>query len=212
MDGATWYLWNLLESSTVSVVKAFFRLDRFKNEVECYRRLAGTSCIGEFTIPRMLGRREDLVVIQISLVTPPFLLDFGKVHLDAPPPHYADSQFQERLVNSMRAQFGVRWREVLAALTELETTFKIYHLDPRVGNFEFDEDDDWKRTSRSTTPTTLSPAFQPPLPSPTHQTRPRSCGNLSAEFASCGEIEPVYNSAREVFHKVGRWPALCSQA
>ncbi len=81
-DGTVW------ESSANSAVKAVKRWKNYDVERESYRRLRdhGVTELAGFAIPSLIGFDDSLMVIEMDIVNPPYLIDFGKVYLDAPPP------------------------------------------------------------------------------------------------------------------------------
>jgi hypothetical protein len=97
-DGSVW------ASNRDSAVKAFSRSRNYRSEVECYQRLmdAGVEKIDEFTVPHLLGHDDDLLVIEIEIVEPPYLIDFGKVSLDAPPDYPAEVLAEEERLHAER--------------------------------------------------------------------------------------------------------------
>ncbi len=64
-----------------SAVKLFERLDNFKRELECYQRLAefNLNKIDVFQVPELLRYDEIQLVIEMTLVTPPYLPGFRQV-------------------------------------------------------------------------------------------------------------------------------------
>lgn len=70
-----------------TAVKAFYREKNYRNERNCYERLANLMIeeVSIFTIPKMVGCHEYLLTIEIGIVSPPRILDFGKAYLDTPP-------------------------------------------------------------------------------------------------------------------------------
>ena len=84
---------------------------------------------------------DDLQIIEMTIVQPPYLLDFGKVYLDAPPPYWSDAQFQTNRHEDGRENFGIeKWKTVLRAMSEL-IGMGIYDVDPRPANFCFGDED-----------------------------------------------------------------------
>lgn len=69
-----------------TAIKAFERATNYNTESLCYERLvqAGIRSIDSFVIPKFLGKDDRVLVIEMTLVTPPYFLDFGKAHLDQP--------------------------------------------------------------------------------------------------------------------------------
>ena len=76
----------------------------------------------------------------MTLVRPPFLLDFGKVYIDHPPPYWGDTQLMANFHAEGRENFQSRWPVVLRALSILRG-HGIYYVDPRPGNVTFGDDD-----------------------------------------------------------------------
>jgi hypothetical protein len=142
IDGSVW------QTVRPSAVKAFRAVSNYRNELECYRRLHTESVrsLGKFAIPMLLGYSDDLMVIEMSIVRPPYLLDFGKVYLDEVPPHKFDARTLAAEQAQARALFGSQWPEVAAVLRELQTRFGIIYIDPRPHNIDCGVDDpDWDR-------------------------------------------------------------------
>jgi hypothetical protein len=129
-DGSVW------ETDQRSAVKAFERESNYIRERNCYQRLEllGIERVGELMIPRLIGFADDLLTIEIGVVFPPFLLDFGKAYLDHPPDYtpevLADWESERREL------FGERWPQVQEALGWLQS-YGIYYYDAKPGNITF---------------------------------------------------------------------------
>ena len=84
----------------------------------------------------MLRHDDDLWVIEMTVVTRPFVLDFAGAYLDWPP------DFSEEVLADWRAekqeQFGPRWAEVQAILRSLEG-YGVFMVDVNPGNISFGE-------------------------------------------------------------------------
>lgn len=125
-------------------MKAFARQVSYLSELECYRRLQnqGIRHLGEFDVPRLEGFDDDLMVIEMSIVRPPFLLDFGKVYLDQAPEYWSDPEVVAAWNADKEEIFGpenwMRVRRVIAALRR----FGIFYVDPRPSNINLGEDAD----------------------------------------------------------------------
>jgi hypothetical protein len=80
-DGCVW------KTSRKSAVKVFEREANYQRERDCYQRLKsrGMVQIGCFEIPRLMDCDDELLVVEMGIVAPPFLLDFAKAYLDRPP-------------------------------------------------------------------------------------------------------------------------------
>ncbi|WP_145244970.1 hypothetical protein [Aeoliella mucimassa] len=137
------------KTSIPSAIKAFYREENFFNELRCYQRLQshGVNEICGLNVPVLEDFDDQLWVIEITFVQAPYLLDFGKATLDAPPPYLVDPQDQRRFQAEWRTEFGSRWTEVNAILHILQSKYGIYYLDPKVANIrlsaEEDDDEDW---------------------------------------------------------------------
>jgi len=81
-----------------------------------------------------MGHDDDLLVVEMLVVTPPFLLDFAKAHLDSSPEFPAETMREwegEGMEN-----FGDRWPDVKAVLWSLRQ-LGIYYFDAKPGNIHF---------------------------------------------------------------------------
>lgn len=85
-DGSVWL------DSDRHAIKAFERDRAFRAELQCYHRLRERSItrLNGFAIPTLLGFSRDFRVIEMDLVAPPSLLDFGKAYVDNPPDYVSD--------------------------------------------------------------------------------------------------------------------------
>jgi hypothetical protein len=120
------------------VVKTFERERCFRDEVECYRRLTarGVESISGFAVPALIDFDDELLIVEITIVRSPFLLDFGKVYLDTPPPYWGDAEIMGHWHAEGRENFGDRWKTVLSLVRLLEG-HGIYYVDPKPGNIMF---------------------------------------------------------------------------
>ncbi len=98
--------------------------------------------MGLLFLPTFIDADASLMAIEIGVVKPPRILDFGKVHLDQPPPYWGEAEIRARFDAEGRGNFGAHWPDVLAALQDLKA-IGIYYVDPKPGNIVFgDEQDD----------------------------------------------------------------------
>lgn len=116
-----------------TAVKVLARPENFRLELACYERLneSGVTELGGFAVPRLRDFSEQLCVIEMSVVDPPFIVDFGKVHLDRRP------DYSEEIMADWRADYSERWGndwlKVRSLLYSLER-YGIYYMDPKPGN------------------------------------------------------------------------------
>lgn len=131
-DGSVW------ATAADSAVKALYWPKAYENEVASYQRLneLGLTTLHGLSIPRFYGHDDDLLVIEISIVQPPFLLDFGKAYVDRPPPYWNDAQLMANAREEWASLFDERWPDVVGLLGALES-FGIFYVDPRPGNIVF---------------------------------------------------------------------------
>lgn len=132
IDGCVW------RTSRPSAIKLCEREKSFRDEVESYRRLQDQNVrrILEFAVPRLIDWDEPLMAIEISIVSPPFLLDFGKVYLDGPPPYWNDSEIMADWHARGKEDFDDRWGQVLSLIGILQK-YGIWYIDPKPGNIMF---------------------------------------------------------------------------
>ena len=134
-DGSVW------ETSRYSAVKAVVKQKNYQDELECYKRLKneGIYHLNGFDIPSLEGFDNELQVIEMTIVQPPYLLDFGKVSLDQPPSYWEDPQLRANAYEEWRERFDSRWDDVAGVLSMLQK-YGIYYVDPRPGNINTGED------------------------------------------------------------------------
>lgn len=119
-----------------SALKAFRYEPLYLRERDVYLRLQehGIVEMSGFKVPRLLGFDDELLVVEMTIVSPPFALDFAGAYLDHKP-EYPDDVLREWLTEKLE-QFGDRWPEVrlvIAAFARLG----IFLADVKPGNIEF---------------------------------------------------------------------------
>ena len=116
-----------------SAIKVYDRFANFERELRCYEILKrnGIFEIDGFTIPELLGYDADLLVLEMSIVAPPYILDFGKAYVGSKP------EFPTEVMEDYDAEredwFEGNWPLVQSALSSLEV-YGIYYSDARPGN------------------------------------------------------------------------------
>jgi hypothetical protein len=123
-------------NDVATAVKAHRFSEPYARELSVYQclREAETAKILGFNVPQLLGHDDELRVIEMSIVTRPFVLDFAGAYLDAPP-EFSDEIWAEWEAEKIN-QFEVRWtkvREILAALEQMD----IYMADVSPSNIAF---------------------------------------------------------------------------
>jgi hypothetical protein len=94
----------------------------------------GVTTIRGCRVPQMLGYDDNLWVLEITIVTRPFVLDFGGAYLDRPP-DFSDDVWADWHAEKQE-QFGTRWAEVQAILRFLEG-YGVFMEDVNPGNISF---------------------------------------------------------------------------
>ena len=130
---------SVYSTSKATAVKVFRLQEMFSREWACYARLSelGIFEILGHWVPQLRGADDRLLVIEMSIVERPFLLDFASAYLDDPPDFPPDviQQWEE----SKQEEFGPHWPRVVTLLELLKQDFGIYLLDVHPGNIAFVE-------------------------------------------------------------------------
>ncbi|MEX2188513.1 MAG: hypothetical protein WD875_17015 [Pirellulales bacterium] len=95
--------------------------------------------MGIFAIPELVDCDDEFLVVEMSIVSPPYLIDFGKAYLDNPPDYPSDAMAHWR--QSGIELFGDKWSTVLTALASLRQ-YGIYYVDAKPANICFADDAD----------------------------------------------------------------------
>ncbi len=119
-----------------TAVKVHRESEPYHREREIYERLReiGVITILGFNVPQLLRTDDELRIIEMTIVTRPFVLDFAGAYLDAPP-EFPDEIWTD-WETGKREQFDVRWLEVQAVLAALEQ-WDIYMVDVSPSNIAF---------------------------------------------------------------------------
>lgn len=86
-----------------------------------------------FKVPQYVSHYDELMIVEIEVVSPPYVLDFAGAHLDRPsefPPEVLEEWEAEK-----REQFGSDWPEVQDLIYEFRA-LGIYLSDVKPGNIE----------------------------------------------------------------------------
>ena len=116
-----------------SAIKAHEREEPYQRERNVYLRLQnhGVSEIHGCHVPGLLRYDNELWVIQMEVVTRPFVLDFAGAYLDQPP-DYPDEVLTEWRTEKQE-QFADHWPELEAILWSLER-YGVYLVDVSPSN------------------------------------------------------------------------------
>jgi hypothetical protein len=108
----------------------------YQCERDVYRRLAedGISSVVGFDVPRLINYDDELWVVEMGIVSPPFVLDFAGAYLDEAP-NFPD-EIMDEWRQEKKEQFGDRWPEVQDIMREFRK-LGIYLADVKPGNIMF---------------------------------------------------------------------------
>ena len=125
-----------------SAIKVHAERAAYLRERDVYQRLTQYQVrqVRGLIVPSLLGFDDTLLIVEMSLVSPPFIVDFGGAYLDAPASHATDPQLRKDWIEQKQEQFGEDWPRVTAILADLEQ-FKIFVADVHPGNIRFDKRD-----------------------------------------------------------------------
>jgi hypothetical protein len=124
------------KGNVATAIKAHRLQEPFSRELAVYQRLkeVGVTKIQGFNVPQLLEHDDELWIIEMSIVTRPFVLDFAGAYLDVPP-EFPDETWAEWEAEKL-GQFDFRWpkvRKILAALMHMD----IHMIDVSPGNIAF---------------------------------------------------------------------------
>jgi len=123
-------------ASGKTAVKVHRETEPYLRECAAYERLQeiGVSKVQGFNVPQFIRADDELRIIEMTIVTRPFVLDFAGAWLDAPP-QFSDEIWAEWELQK-RDQFENHWLEVKAVLAALEE-WDIYMVDVSPSNIAF---------------------------------------------------------------------------
>jgi len=124
-------------TSRAPAVKIHERQSTFAKELAAYQRLKDhdVKCVGDHAVPKLIGWDFGSKIIEMSIVEPPYTLDFANAALDTPPdfpPEAWDKWWEQRA-----EEFGDDWPAAAAIYDELRRRYGIYHLDLSPRNVAF---------------------------------------------------------------------------
>jgi hypothetical protein len=124
-----------------TAIKSYRHASLYENERNVYFRLRerGVAKVQQFAVPRLIANDDELWALEMSIVSPPFILDFAGAYLNKKPPF--DSEQMGEWEAEKSEQFGRRWREVRRAYYSFQS-FGIYLNDLKPGNVSFPGDDE----------------------------------------------------------------------
>ena len=135
LNGTVW----ATSGKRYSAIKVFKWQNSYANERDVYLRLQEDHVVAihGVAVPQLLDFDDALGVIEMSIVSPPYLPDFADAALDTPP-DFPEEVWEER--HSHRASaFESSWPRVRAPRDELADWHGIYLTDLRPDNINLDD-------------------------------------------------------------------------
>ena len=128
----------------------FFRTPKdFRRELQVYQRLkeCGVDEVLGHAVPQLLSWDEELLVLEMTIVRRPFLLDFASAYLDWPPDFSPEvlKEWSQRKAG----EFGQYWPRVQLILAFLGDQYGVFLTDIHRGNIAFDSDEPLETHSSS---------------------------------------------------------------
>lgn len=146
-DGEVW------ATNRSTVIKAFYREESYYREKSCFLRLQDQHVkdLDGLSVPQLIQFDDNLLIVEMTFVNPPFLLDFGKAYLDSSPPYDEEqlAEWRARLKQSFRKEDLPRVHRILNMLR----SHGIEYLDARPWNIRLRTEaqekelpeDDWEQ-------------------------------------------------------------------
>jgi hypothetical protein len=107
-------------NAAATALKVLGYAEPYRRERDTYQRLreARVTQVRGFHVPQLIGWDDDLLALEMTIVTPPFALDFAGAYLDFPPGFPEEAWEDWRQKNE--EQFGEDWPEAQAILADLD--------------------------------------------------------------------------------------------
>ncbi|MDQ3623243.1 MAG: hypothetical protein M3463_12240 [Verrucomicrobiota bacterium] len=120
-----------------AALKVHYSPEPYLRERRVYERLKELQIaeIRGFEVPQLLDFDDELLALKMTIVTPPFVLDFAAAYLDFAP-EFSDEIWEE-WVRKNEEQFGAHWPTAQMILGDLRD-LGIHMHDPSPGNIRFE--------------------------------------------------------------------------
>lgn len=133
-DGSVWM------TSARTALKIHRQIARFQRETHAYRALHAVRIIAGHAVPRMIGSDDPLLAIEMTVVEPPFVLDFASAYAIAEAPEFP-AEIMEEWLAEKQEQFGALWPRAAAVIRALERDHGLRLTDVHPGNIRFAPDE-----------------------------------------------------------------------
>ena len=128
---------SVCRTSRQSALKVFALREAYERERDCYRRLFENAVqrLAGFHVPELLDYSNQHWAIEITIVKPPCILDFGKAYVDSPP-DYTTEALAEVEQAEMELFTADQWKQVRLVRAALRR-YGIHYFDARPTNIMF---------------------------------------------------------------------------
>ncbi|MFM9997182.1 MAG: hypothetical protein ACKVU4_15445 [Phycisphaerales bacterium] len=109
---------------------------RYRRELHAYRVLAGVERIAGHGVPQLIDSADTLLAIEMTVVEPPFVLDFASAYPVAEAPEFPPEVMQDWLAEKQE-QFGEDWPRAAGVIAALEREYGLRLTDIHPGNIRF---------------------------------------------------------------------------
>lgn len=126
------------QTRTNTAIKVYDLSSGYFRERDIYMRLRERliDSVRKFKIPRILNWNNELLVLEMSIVHVPCMLDFGGAYLDDCPEHLLIRDEEWEI--DKKEEFGEHWEEAKAIIREVEVRADIWLADINTGNIKFE--------------------------------------------------------------------------
>jgi hypothetical protein len=128
------------DTNLETAVKLHSVAENYRRERDVYLRLLDREItwVCGLKVPVLRNYDDNLLIIEMTTVTPPYLLDFASAWLDTPP------DFSREVINEwhqrLRESFGARFPDIMNVLETLANAPGVYMLDIHPHNVKFEKD------------------------------------------------------------------------
>lgn len=121
-----------------SAVKILHHDVHFRRELAAYERLREFNLehVCSFAVPKLFNSDEKLRVIEMSIVEPPFLIDFASAVLDEEGEYFSEEVMEQKWAD-LAEVFDDRITVVQNVYFELSVKYGIYYYDFTLNNLRF---------------------------------------------------------------------------
>lgn len=128
---------NVYRTSNQHAIKIHSAANTFQNELAVYQRLMdhGVRSVCGLTVPQLIDHDRNLFAIEMTIVNPPYLLDFGKSRVDSVE-DFPDEVWSDWM-QGLQDKFGSRFEDALNVFEVLKHRWGVYYLDINPYNLDF---------------------------------------------------------------------------